>query len=300
MIQPILRFVMSPVARGMLNAGVLSRFRPSALFRAGEQGVWYDPSDLSTLYQDSAGTTPVTASGQPVGLMLDKSKGLVRGGEAVANGDFSSGLTGWVQSTAGYWSVVGGRAYHAPTGEYRDIRQSLSTLAGKWVEITYDIEVLQGSTVSGVAGTTAILGVGAHSVRLFALLPASPVFFASRQAIGVATEIYIDNISVRELLGVHGVQATAGMRPLYQSPPSRVVYDQVDDKIVATFASSLGSNVTIARAIPGVGAQILTGQTVGTSYTDNVNSAALIIVDRTLTGAETSALTAYLNNKAGL
>jgi len=34
---------------------------------------WYDPSDLTTLFQDSAGTTPVTAAGQPVGLILDKS-----------------------------------------------------------------------------------------------------------------------------------------------------------------------------------------------------------------------------------
>ena len=36
-------------------------------------GALFDPSDLSTLYQDSAGTTPVTAVEQPVGLMLDKS-----------------------------------------------------------------------------------------------------------------------------------------------------------------------------------------------------------------------------------
>lgn len=36
-------------------------------------GVWFDPSDLSTMFQDSAGTTPVTAAGQPVGLILDKS-----------------------------------------------------------------------------------------------------------------------------------------------------------------------------------------------------------------------------------
>jgi hypothetical protein len=43
------------------------------LFASGEQGAWYDPSDLSTLFQDSTGTTPVTAVGQPVGLMLDKS-----------------------------------------------------------------------------------------------------------------------------------------------------------------------------------------------------------------------------------
>lgn len=44
-----------------------------ALFAAGEQGAWYDPSDFSTLFQDSAGTTPVTAVQQPVGLMRDKS-----------------------------------------------------------------------------------------------------------------------------------------------------------------------------------------------------------------------------------
>ena len=46
---------------------------PASLFAAGEQGVWYDPSDMSTLFQDAAGTTPVTAVEQPVGLMLDKS-----------------------------------------------------------------------------------------------------------------------------------------------------------------------------------------------------------------------------------
>jgi hypothetical protein len=48
-------------------------FTPLSLFSLGEQGAWYDPSDLSTLFQDSVGTTPVTAVGQPVGRMLDKS-----------------------------------------------------------------------------------------------------------------------------------------------------------------------------------------------------------------------------------
>jgi len=38
-------------------------------------GAWYDPSDLTTLFQDSAGTTPVTAVEQPVGRILDKSGG---------------------------------------------------------------------------------------------------------------------------------------------------------------------------------------------------------------------------------
>lgn len=44
-----------------------------ALFKGGKQGVWYDPSDKSTLFQDVAGTIPVTKDGDPVALMKDKS-----------------------------------------------------------------------------------------------------------------------------------------------------------------------------------------------------------------------------------
>jgi len=61
------------------------------LFVAGEQGAWYDPSDLSTLFQDAAGTTPVTALGQPVGLMLDKS----------GNGNHASQATSTARPTLG-------------------------------------------------------------------------------------------------------------------------------------------------------------------------------------------------------
>lgn len=50
-----------------------SLFTPKSLFSNNEQGVWYDPSDFSSMFHDSAGTTPVTAIEQPVGLILDKS-----------------------------------------------------------------------------------------------------------------------------------------------------------------------------------------------------------------------------------
>lgn len=58
---------------GLVAAAVRALFNPASLFANGEQGVWYDPSDLSTLFQDSAGTVPVTGVEQPVGRMLDKS-----------------------------------------------------------------------------------------------------------------------------------------------------------------------------------------------------------------------------------
>ena len=51
----------------------LTIFNPLSLFSAGEKGVWFDPTDIKTLFQDSAGTIPVTAYGQKVGRILDKS-----------------------------------------------------------------------------------------------------------------------------------------------------------------------------------------------------------------------------------
>ena len=44
-----------------------------SLFSNNEVGFAYDPNDLTTLYQDAAGTIPVTTAGQPVGLVKDKS-----------------------------------------------------------------------------------------------------------------------------------------------------------------------------------------------------------------------------------
>jgi hypothetical protein len=69
---------MSPSAQWWLltrgrGGGGAPAFSPASLFAAGEQGAWYDPSDLTTLWQDTAGTVPVTAPGDTVALIRDKS-----------------------------------------------------------------------------------------------------------------------------------------------------------------------------------------------------------------------------------
>jgi hypothetical protein len=64
------------VTGGMsLNTGFLlyENFSPITLFANDEQGYWLDPGDFSTMFQDPAGTIPVTSVGQSVRLMLDKS-----------------------------------------------------------------------------------------------------------------------------------------------------------------------------------------------------------------------------------
>lgn len=64
----------TPAIRSAFDGG----FAPSLLSQAMRiirtyGGALYAPSVLSSLYQDAAGTLPVTAPGQPVGLMLDLS-----------------------------------------------------------------------------------------------------------------------------------------------------------------------------------------------------------------------------------
>ena len=47
-------------------------FDPGALFAGGAQGIWIDPSDTASLFQDSAGTIPAGV-GDPIGRIEDRS-----------------------------------------------------------------------------------------------------------------------------------------------------------------------------------------------------------------------------------
>jgi hypothetical protein len=57
---------------GKAGYNILASFSPADLFKLNEVGAWYDPSDLTSMYQDSAGTIPAALE-QPVGKILDKS-----------------------------------------------------------------------------------------------------------------------------------------------------------------------------------------------------------------------------------
>jgi hypothetical protein len=64
--------IAAAVAAGFDFSTFASAWDPSSLFASSEVGVWYDPSDLSTMFQNSDGTTAV-AVGDPVGYIADKS-----------------------------------------------------------------------------------------------------------------------------------------------------------------------------------------------------------------------------------
>ena len=62
------------IAAGIASSVAVGGIVPPSLhFANGEKGVWFDAADITTLFQDVAGTQPVTAVGQYVGKWLDKS-----------------------------------------------------------------------------------------------------------------------------------------------------------------------------------------------------------------------------------
>jgi hypothetical protein len=81
---PIVAPIVSAIGNGTGSGAPAPAFSPLSLFAGGENGAWYDPSDLTTLWQDAAGTVPVTANLDPVRRMDDKSG---NGNNAIAPSD---------------------------------------------------------------------------------------------------------------------------------------------------------------------------------------------------------------------
>jgi len=216
-------------------------FSPSTLYSSGSQGIWLDPSDLSTMFSDRAGTTPVTTPGTVVGLRLDKSKGLALGSELVVNGTFpvdTAGptVTGWTANGSGpsTASVSGGNfLVTTSTGTgYGRQGQVLTLTVGVTYKITATARVVSGTSPnaffyvgpnSGGFGANKTLTNNTTSARSYT------GFFTATQttnylvvgddtaATNAVTEF--DNISVRELPGNHAVAPTDAARPTYGVEP---------------------------------------------------------------------------------
>jgi hypothetical protein len=175
----------------------------------------------ATLYQDTAGTTPVTTTGQSVGLMLDKSRGLVLGPELISNGDFSGGSTGWTFDAG--WVISGGVASSNGTNTVASnlAQSTLATVVGRTYRITFTYSVTAGRIRLSTThfGNTPDLSAGSSGTFTGSYVATAATGNFTVQARDAGTIATIDNISVKELAGNHAVQATTANRPIYGVHP---------------------------------------------------------------------------------
>lgn len=271
-----------------------------SIFANGEQGFVYDPNDLTTMFQDSVGTVPVTAVGQPVGLMWDKSKGLSLGLEKVNNGGFDSD-TAWTKGIG--VTISGGNAILNNVSGNPALSQNVGLVPNTWYDVTIVVsELTAGALVLRVYGAgggsdiaLAATSAGTYNAKIKARSDATGLIGFSASA----TSAKIDRVSIREVLGNHAYQTTSSMRPLLVASPQRLDYDTVDDKLITTLPTQL-TGCTVIRSVPNVGTQILTGQTIPTTYNDNTDHCGLVVINRDLTATETSQITQLFNRAAGV
>lgn len=214
-------------------------FSPHHLYQSGDILLWYDPSDLTTMFKDTAGTQPVTADGDSVALMLDKgqwggktlSQVLADQAELTANGDFSNGLTGYSAAGNVPASVSAGILTLGPPvtsgGRYQDV----TIPAGATVEVS-----ITARRVSGSAGLLLSAWVGGAFTSKLAEVSVTNASFAETvfrvSPGGTSLRIYLNantggsavmevqRVSVKEIPGYHRVQATGTSMPKYKTGPN--------------------------------------------------------------------------------
>lgn len=194
-------------------------------------------NDISTMYQDAAGTTPVTAVDDPVGLWIDQSQGgegnlgaeLTPAGNWTALsdatvtqiGDFSARVQtdpgdniGMAEKTADGF-VVGGfyRASFVVSGtDYDNFRMRISSLSIQGAGDTLDEAETADGTYSYVfkaTATTMFFGVVAFKT-------------------GGEADVTFSDFSIKHLPGNHATQSTAAARPLLKQDGSGNYYLQFD------------------------------------------------------------------------
>jgi len=295
---PVTRELTRPLTRALTDAGagdLAAAIR--ALFANGEQGGWYDPSDMSTMYQDAAGTTPCYQPGQgqvdpPVGLLLDKRLGLARGPEKFTDPSVVfSGESSRV--SAGVYRL------YSSAGAYSRINLTPSALvAGRWYELVLEVlsvanagagMILEGADSSISVPVYTTVGVKRCIVR------ATTSYIGVKRS-GGSIDLTLGNVSVRELPGNHAYQTTTTSRPTLSARYNLLTAtDTLTTQSVTTVATSYTLKLT------GAGSVTLSGTAAGSysagTYTITCTAGSLTL---TVSGSVTQADLRIANDGVGL
>lgn len=162
---------------GIVQAAVRGgSFNPLSLFAAAQLGVLYDPRDMSTLWQDTAATIPVTAAGQQVLRMSDLSgNGLdaYRSGGSTGPIFRDSGGLRWLEfngTTTRMQTLATGTFGTEHISVFAAAANRNTALAG-WrgiVELSNDFTAFNNTFTLGYTGGTCYMGSRNTAIQLAA------------------------------------------------------------------------------------------------------------------------------------
>jgi hypothetical protein len=295
----------------------ITEFDPSSLFASGEAGDWFDPSDLSRMWQDTGGIgaehLPVDADGQTVALMQGQ-RGSISGSNLVSNGGFDADTAGWVggfQSEDSTFASVGGQAVLTVTAAGPTSARWVHAVSGLAVGGVYKLEIdIVGMTGAGdrvivwtslgdgTGGQTFFWAAGNKRTR-FVVATATTMYITVGFANGVSGgTVTVDNVSLREATGVNLVQSDAAKRPAYKTSAGLhwLQFDGTNDFIGSLFSISQPitrvSGVRLGTATSG---QLIGGGTLNTAALYYGSATQLAVFSGSVTGTQTvSAETKYI------
>jgi hypothetical protein len=196
---------------------------PSRLFSNGESGAWFDPNDLSTMFQDAAGLVPVTGIGQPIRLWRDKS----------GNGN----------------NVTAASDAQRPTLEARanlliatDTLSTQSVTIGSATAHTLSFEGTGTVTLTGASTAGPLIGTGATDRVSLTFTPTTGTL-----TLTVSGDVFLAQLELGSLVSTYQAVVDASN---YNDIglPRYVQFDGVDDRLSGTLSIASGRVTMIASA----------------------------------------------------
>lgn len=250
---------------------IAALFSPAALFTTGVNGAWYDPSDFSTMFQDAAGTVPVTAVGQPVGRILDKSG---RGNHAFNPSGNSANFPVLQQDGTG-------RYYLACNG------------VNQWLQ-TNSIDFTYGDKMFVSAGVRKLSDA---SINLLCELSSSVINNGTFALFG---QIALNNF---EFESRGSTLVSAGVASGYLSPTTNVLSGIGNIAGDQAILRVNGSQVASSTADQGTGNYgnypLYIGARAGSSLFFNGRIYQLVVAGKAASASEIASTEAWLNQKTG-
>ncbi|HEY9211087.1 MAG TPA: hypothetical protein VIO56_06715 [Methylotenera sp.] len=213
-------------------------------------------------YLDSAGTTAATVD-NPVGLVLDAAGSV--GSELVTNGSFATS-TGWTLQAG--WTIGSGVLSTSASGSNANAIYVVASpfVIGNTYLVTMTVTRRDAGTVRvGIGGFTYVDFAGAagtFSKYIQASASTSNLIFNNQGGLFSGD---VDNISVKEVTGIHATQATTANKSILRLTSGKYnwVFDATDS-LTATFPAGYESATIINTA--ETGQVTYTGQNIVGTY----------------------------------